>query len=139
VQVRHDEGVAIRIGPEPCVVMREGGAEASVGECIGQPLSRESRVPSADMIVIADGNTDGRVSASARTARRWSETLACADAPCAGTGRSRVQPGPSISRRNGGFDRADAIHTRGQSQIVMMVFNFARTSWASAGRTPAPA
>jgi hypothetical protein len=44
VQVRHDEGVATRIGPEPCVVIREGGGEASAGERIGQPLSRESHL-----------------------------------------------------------------------------------------------
>ena len=43
MQVRCDEGVAIHIGPEPCVVVREGGGEASVGECIGQPLSRERK------------------------------------------------------------------------------------------------
>jgi len=40
VKVRHDEGVANRIGPEPCAGAREGAGEASVGECIGQPLSR---------------------------------------------------------------------------------------------------
>jgi hypothetical protein len=39
VQVRYDEGVAIHIGPEPCVAVRKDGGEASVGECIGQPLS----------------------------------------------------------------------------------------------------
>jgi hypothetical protein len=44
VQVRYDEGVAIRIGPEPCVDIREGAGEASVGERIGQPLSRESHL-----------------------------------------------------------------------------------------------
>jgi hypothetical protein len=32
VQVRYDEGVAIRVGPEPCTVVREDGGEASVGE-----------------------------------------------------------------------------------------------------------
>ena len=42
MQVPRDEGVAIRIGPEPCAGAREGVGEASVGECIGQPLSRES-------------------------------------------------------------------------------------------------
>ena len=42
VQVRSDEGVATRIGPEPCAITREGEGEASVGERIGQPLSRES-------------------------------------------------------------------------------------------------
>jgi len=44
VQVRYDEGVAIRIGPEPCVDIREGAGEASAGERIGQPLSRESHL-----------------------------------------------------------------------------------------------
>ena len=41
MKVRHDEGVANRIGPEPCAGSCEGTGEASVGECIGQPLSRE--------------------------------------------------------------------------------------------------
>ena len=36
VRVRYDEGLAIRIGPEPCVGTREGAGEASVGERIGQ-------------------------------------------------------------------------------------------------------
>jgi hypothetical protein len=39
VQVRRDDGVAIHINPRPCVAVREGGSEASVGEHIGQPLS----------------------------------------------------------------------------------------------------
>ncbi len=42
VQVHHDEGVAIHIGPEPCVVAREGAGEASAGERTGQLLSRET-------------------------------------------------------------------------------------------------
>ena len=41
MKVLHGEGVAIRIGPEPCAVIREGGGEASVGDCTGQPLNRE--------------------------------------------------------------------------------------------------
>ncbi len=47
---RHSEGVAIHIGPKPCGGIREGVGEASAGERIGQPLSRESdfpRVPTA--------------------------------------------------------------------------------------------
>ncbi len=40
MRVRHDEGIANRIGPEPCAVIREGEGEASVGEITGQPLSR---------------------------------------------------------------------------------------------------
>ena len=48
MQVRYDEGVAIRVDPEPCIVVREGRGEASAGAHTGQPLSREShssRVP----------------------------------------------------------------------------------------------
>ena len=47
VKVRHDEGVANRIGPEPCVGAREGVGEASAGERTGQPLSRESYISRA--------------------------------------------------------------------------------------------
>ena len=42
MRVRHDEGVANHIGPEPCVGVSDGVGEASVGERIGQPLSRDS-------------------------------------------------------------------------------------------------
>ena len=90
MQVRCDEGVANHIGPEPCAVAREGGSEASTGGHTGQPLSRESfisRVP-----------TPLRMRKATRWARKgerpndpaWSETLACVDARCPGTGRSRV-------------------------------------------------
>jgi hypothetical protein len=41
VEVRYDEGIASHIGPEPCAGIREEVGEASAGECIGQPLSRE--------------------------------------------------------------------------------------------------
>jgi hypothetical protein len=71
VQVHYGEGVAIHIGPEPCVGTREGDGEASAGERIGQPLSRErSLVPSAHVVQNTEGDTDGREIASARPARR---------------------------------------------------------------------
>ena len=71
MRVHCDEGVAIRIGPEPCAGAREGTGEASVGECTGQPLSRERHmVPGADAVEWAEGNTYGRDSASVRMARR---------------------------------------------------------------------
>ena len=41
MQVHRDEGLANRIGPEPCAGIREGAGEASAGERIGQPLSHE--------------------------------------------------------------------------------------------------
>src|SRR5215469_13925102 len=60
-----------RIGPEPCADVREGAGEASVGECIGQPSSGESPfVPGADTVELAEGNTQGRDSASALVTRR---------------------------------------------------------------------
>ena len=40
MKVRHDEGIANRIGPEPCAGTREGVGEASAGECLGQSSSR---------------------------------------------------------------------------------------------------
>ena len=70
MQVHYDEGVAIHIGPEPCVGVREDGDEASVGEGIGKPLSRESQSPGADAVSSAEGNTSRRAIASVRTTRR---------------------------------------------------------------------
>ena len=71
VQVHYGEGVAIRTGPGPCVSTREGVGEASAGERIGQPLSRENKiVPSADVFRITEGNMDGRASASTCPTRR---------------------------------------------------------------------
>ena len=71
MKVRRNEGVAIRIGSEPCAGAREGTGEASVVECTGQPLSRERHmIPGADAVEWAEGNTYGRDSASVRMARR---------------------------------------------------------------------
>jgi hypothetical protein len=71
VQVHHDEGVANRVDPESCADAREGIGEALTGERIGQPLSRESTlILGADVVPLAEGNTDGRDSASAQTTRR---------------------------------------------------------------------
>ena len=75
MQVHYDEGVAIHIGPEPCAGARKGVGEASVGECIGQPLSRESNLfPGADTVRGVEGNTCGRDNASVRMSRRGRRT-----------------------------------------------------------------
>ena len=75
MQVHYDEGVAIYIGPELCVGVREDGDEASVGEGIGQPLSLvKIHILGADAVAKAEGNTYGHVNASARTARRGRRT-----------------------------------------------------------------
>jgi hypothetical protein len=71
VQVHYDEGIANHIGPEPCAGIREDVGEASAGEHAGQPLSRERlHIPDADAVHPAEGNTEGRVNASARPIRR---------------------------------------------------------------------
>ena len=100
MKVRHDEGVAIRIGPEPCVGTREGVGEASVGERIGQLWSRESKIVSgADVVRITEGNMDGGVIASARPTRRgrrpwhvW--TLFAREPGCLRFGQWRNTAGP---------------------------------------------
>jgi len=91
VQVHCDEGVAIHIGPEPCAVVRKNSGEASVGECIGQPLSRERiLIPGADAVA-RSGRQHGRTRKCERSSNpAWSQTLACAEASCAGTGRSHA-------------------------------------------------
>src|SRR5262249_17938444 len=59
------EGVAIHIDREPCAVACEGDSEASAEEHIGQPLSpAKIHIPGADAVAKAEGDTDGRVSAS---------------------------------------------------------------------------
>ena len=70
MQVHCNEGVAIRIDPEPCGHAREDVAEASAGVRVGQPLSLEIvLVPGADTLQTVEGNTSQRVIASAM--RTW--------------------------------------------------------------------
>ncbi len=67
MKVHCNEEVAIHIGPEPCMGIREDVGEASVGERRGQPLSHDSRfILGADAVRIAEGNTFERAIASAR-------------------------------------------------------------------------
>ena len=70
MKVRHDEGAANRIGPEPCIAGREASGEASAGEGTGQPLSRDRNILGADAVEIAEGNMFEHANASARAARR---------------------------------------------------------------------
>ena len=71
MKVRYDEGIANHIGPEPCAGIREGVGEASVGDRIGQPLSREIDVIlGAHAVLQAEGNMGGCVTASTCPTRR---------------------------------------------------------------------
>ena len=71
MRVRHDEGLAIHVAPEPCTVIREDAGEASVGDGAGQPLSRVSEIiPGADTVSFVEGNMEGHINASAHLTRR---------------------------------------------------------------------
>jgi hypothetical protein len=99
VRVPYDEGIAIRIGPEPCAGAREGAGEASAGECTGQPLNRERPfIPGADTVPNVEGHTHGRAMRERPDDPAWSQTLACAEASCTGTGRSHGRPAARIAR-----------------------------------------
>jgi hypothetical protein len=101
VKVRHDEGVANRIGPEPCAGVHEGiredvhggVGEASVGECIGQPLSRERPFFRAPTPFCRRKAT--RMDTTARVSI-WpgvvGEPGMCRRSLSLGTGRARVRP-----------------------------------------------
>ena len=71
MKVHCEEGVATHVAPDPCAGVREGVGEASVGERIGQPLSREivSNL-GADVVHLTEGKIGRRAIASARRTRR---------------------------------------------------------------------
>jgi hypothetical protein len=114
VQVPYGEGVATRIGPEPCADVRKGVGEASAGEyyrergssmknrkreirtsgsVTGRPLNRERPIiPGADTVPNVEGHTHGRAICEHPDDPAWSQTLECADASCTGTGRFHGRP-----------------------------------------------
>ena len=109
MQVRYDEGVAIHIGPEPCGVIREGGGEASAGECIGQPLSPENHgIPDADAVNYVEGKTSGASSRALRGSGVVEDPGMCrsslrgnrevSSSPCGRTPRVRIGKVRSHSR-----------------------------------------
>src|SRR5687768_15651431 len=88
------EGVAIHGGPEPCAGVREGVGEASVGVRVGwaieprnwlQPRCRRSRNKRKAISLAA-------LIASRPRTSRGPRTCACAESPCARTGRSHDHP-----------------------------------------------
>src|SRR4051795_12572458 len=96
VKVHHSKGIANQTGPESCVAHREGRREALTGEPAGQPSSHESAfsVQGADAVSPAEGHTNRCDTASACSALRGREPLACRDALCARTGSSPAWPLP---------------------------------------------
>jgi len=118
VEVPCDEGVAIHIGPESCAVAREGHGEALTGGCIGQPSSRERVLSWVPTPCIWWKATHPSASSRAPCDRAWSKTLACADAPCAGTGRSRDRP--FGNRRRSASGRRGAVAGDARSREVRL-------------------
>lgn len=93
MQVPYGEGVANHTGLEPCADVRKGAGEASAEERIGQPLNRERPIiPGADTVPNVEGHTHGRATRERPDDPAWSQTLACAEASCTGTGRSHGRP-----------------------------------------------
>jgi hypothetical protein len=74
VKVSDDKDVASHIDPKPCVGIREDDGEASVGACVGRPLSLESYLLGADALVNAEGNTSTFITARACLTRRGRRT-----------------------------------------------------------------
>src|SRR4051812_33490816 len=93
------EGVAIHGGPEPCVVVRKGGCEASVGVRVGRGTRRPgygaSKLVAVEVPTLsqqAEGKIAGGAIASRRRTSRGPRTRACAESPCARTGRFHGHP-----------------------------------------------
>ena len=121
MEVRCDEGVAIRIGPEPGVVGREAGGEASAGDRTGQPSSGERTNRSADAVCQAEGDVAACVSASMRSAPRgqrpWHVRTLLAREP--EISRSTTGLGPSGPRREGDEPKP-AMHEREKSDPAIV-------------------
>jgi hypothetical protein len=93
VQVHYGEGVANHTDPESCAACREVCGEALTGERAGQPLSHEIFLIQERRRGYIHGRQNGWVRhRECPNGPAWSETLACTDALCLGTGRSPVWP-----------------------------------------------
>jgi hypothetical protein len=93
----NSEGVATHADPEPCVVVRKDGGEASVGARAGRVLSREIRNPQRKLRTLrgADALGEGGRQYPARRYReacgtsRGRRPRARTESTRSGTGRSR--------------------------------------------------
>jgi len=89
----HTEGLATRGDPEPCVDVPRGRGEASVGARAGRAIEpRNQGVRGAHTVHDVEGNTADGAIASRRGALRGLRSMACAEPPCARTGRSHRSP-----------------------------------------------
>ena len=92
MRVHCGEGVANHIGPEPCARVREDVGEASAGERRPAIEPRNRSDPECRRCLLI-GRQHGRARyCECPSDSAWSKTLACAEVPCAGTGRSLDRP-----------------------------------------------
>jgi hypothetical protein len=102
VQVLRDEGVATHIGPEPCALVREDRGEASVGVCVGQPLSGDSyTIRSAEGVPDPEGNTGSLAIARGCLAPRRQRPWHAHQSPAREPGDLRACPGRRSQDRAG--------------------------------------
>ena len=92
--------------------------KALTGERIGQPSSRERVLSWVPTPCIWWKATHPSASSRAPDDPAWSKTLACADAPCAGTGRSRDRP--FGNRRRSASGRRGAVAGDARSREVRL-------------------
>ena len=97
MRVHREEGVASDLGAEPCGGTREGDVEASAGEGHRPAIEPRKKFSPGCRRVSDRGRQYGRERQRERPdGPAWSKTLACADAPSTGTGRSHVRPATFI-------------------------------------------
>src|SRR6267143_2666650 len=115
VEVHCTEGVANHSGPESCARIREAAGEALTGERTGQPWSRDISCPEGRHGSIAWKATSPARQRECSVNSARSETLACADAPCTGTGRSWAWP---AKHRRSALGRRGAVAGDARAQEV---------------------
>src|SRR3954449_1116281 len=118
------EGVAIHGGPESCVGVREGVGEALTGVRVGGAIEpRNQSVRGADAVQLG-GRRDRRSRyASGRWTLRGLRTQACAESPCARTGRpddrlSAVDDAPSGMVRGVAYRRLGGPRGEGRGRSL---------------------
>src|SRR3954471_16015353 len=103
----YGEGLAIHVGPESCVGVREGVGEALTGVRAGWAIEPRNlnEVRGADAVTRAEGHIGSGVIASRWRTPCGLRTWARTESPCARTGRSRDYPCGGAGRKG----KAEAV------------------------------
>ena len=110
MEVSYLEGLASYGGPESCLHIREGVGEALIGGRAGRVMSCASHAPGrkawdvrrAGVVGHTEGHTVSAAGLGSLAMQAWTprshRPRACTQAPCSGTGRSRVLLWPATWR-----------------------------------------